>query len=126
MTIQKPEPLPRADGAIPINTPKDALKLMLESSLRHEEGLSTPLDEIDPMALDELINRIDTGALSLNQVPDPQDIEKLVQYYWSLRTKHNLEVQLGVGTTRARKSSGGTPVKRQITPLDLLVEIDEE
>jgi len=116
MAIYKPEPLnlnPKPELA----SPKDALKLMLESSLRHEDGLPTPLDEIDPMALDELINRIDTGALALNQVPDPQDIEKLVQYYWSLRTKHNLEVQLGIVSRPKRAARRAMPIN-----IDLLDE----
>lgn len=118
--MEKPLPLVFPDGVPKISSPKDALKLMLESSLLHEEGKPTPLDEIDPMALDELVNRIDTGALALNQVPDPNDIEKLVQYYWSLRTKHNMEVQLGI-VSKPRARAGK---KTTIAVLDLLDDTD--
>jgi hypothetical protein len=120
--IEKPIPLNFGPGP-EIKNPKDALKLMLESSLRHEDGLSTPLDEIDPMALDELINRIDSGALALNQVPDPKDIGELVQYYWNLRTKHNLEVQLGI----ANKPKGRTPkAAKPLVSINDLLNLDDE
>jgi hypothetical protein len=128
--IEKPIPLvlqARIRDHNPTLSPKDALKIMLEASDRRENGLPSPLDEIDPQSLDELINRIDGGALALNQVPDPNDIEKLVQYYWSLREKHNLEVALGIAAkpTRSRAATSG---RRLLTPLDSILEpmLEEE
>ena len=84
--------------------PKRTLKAMLEASDRKDRGdeYDTPLREVDPLALDELLNRIDSGALALNQVPDSKDIEKLVEIYWSMREKFAIEQQLGI-TSRPKK-----------------------
>lgn len=92
--IEKPKPL-----TLPgLTEPKQTLKMMLEMSDKKDRGenFPSPLNEVDPMALDELVNRIDTGFLSLNQVPDPKDIEQLVRINWVLRDQFNLEQQLGI------------------------------
>jgi hypothetical protein len=112
--IEKPKPLNLYPGL----EPRQTLKLMLEASDKRDLGESypSPLDAIDPMTLDELINRIDSGALALSQVPDPKDLEQLVNHYWSLRDRFNLEQQLGI--TNKPKRAKSTPGPKSI--MDLL------
>lgn len=101
--IEKPKPLSLGPGL----ESKQTLKAMLEASERRDKGENpypSPLSEVDPMALDELMNRIDT-CLALGQVPDPKDRAQLVSYNWSQREQFNLEQQLGITTRPKRKSS---------------------
>jgi hypothetical protein len=114
--IEKPKPLTLFPGL----EPKQTLKMMLEMSDKKDKGENypSPLNSLDPMTLDELVNRIDSGSLALNQVPDPRDLEKLVHHYWAMREQFNLEQQLGI-TTRPKKS--GKPDKiDSLAALDLL------
>lgn len=102
--IEKPKPLFLGPGL----EPKQTLKAMLEASERQDKGENpypSPLSEVDPMTLDELTNRIDSGALALGQVPDPKDRAQLVSYYWSQREQFVLEQQLGITTRPKRKTS---------------------
>ena len=112
--IEKPAPLILGE-----TQPKATLKAMLEASDRRDKGekYSSPLSEVDPMALDELLNRIDSGALALGQVPDPKDIEKLVAHYWSLQEQFVLEQQLGIVNKPKRKQSSA----QSITTLSISV-----
>jgi hypothetical protein len=115
MTGERPKPLLFL-GETPNLDPKKALKLMLEASKRADQepqgvgtgpfkGPTSPLSEVDPMALDELLNRIDSGALALGQVPDPKDIAELVSYYWKQRSQFVIEQQLGLTVRPKRKPS---------------------
>ena len=113
MPIQAPPPITIMGRTIgsskPMRSPSETLKNMLEQSARKESGLpyDSPLSEVDPQSLDELLNRIDSGALALGQVPDPKDVEKLVAYYWSLCETFNREATLGL-TTKPKKSQPAT------------------
>jgi hypothetical protein len=91
--IEKPPPL-----VLSGTQPKATLKAMLEATDRRDKGepYVSPLSEVDPMALDELMNRMDTGTLALLQIPDPKDTEKLVAYFWSLHDQFIREQQLGI------------------------------
>lgn len=110
MTIEKPKPL-NLFGV----EPKQTLKQMLEATDRRDKGeaFPSPLNALDPMTLDELVNRIITGSLALNQVPESKDIEKLVNHYWAMREQFNLEQQLGLVNKPQRKTKAqeGTSVE---------------
>ncbi len=119
--IEKPKPLPGPNFG-----PKDALRKMLEATDSRDHGRPSPLDEIDPMSLDELIARIDSGALALNQVPDPKDVKQLVQYYWSLREKFVIEQQLGIKSKPTRRKADSGPKKSIAELLNELPDDDED
>lgn len=110
MPIEAPPPITimgKVIGPRPMKSSRETLRSMLENSEKKESGLpyDSPLSEVDPMALDELLNRIDSGALALGQVPDPKDVEKLVAYYWSLCEIFNREAVLGLTVKPSRKKT---------------------
>lgn len=111
MPIEAPPPITIMGRTIgsgkPLPSPRETLKTMLEESAKKESGLEykSPLSEVDPASLDELLNRIDSGALALGQVPDPKDVEKLVAYYWSLCETFNREAALGLTVKPKRNKS---------------------
>lgn len=120
--IEKPKPLLLGLGL----EPKQTLKAMLEATDRKDNGKDpypSPLSEVDPMTLDELMNRIDSGSLALGQVPDPKDRAQLVSYYWSERDKFALEQQLGITIKPKRKSSQSVSTLT-VSVADVLGEID--
>lgn len=107
MTILRPKPL----NLFPPIEPKQLIKSMLEQSKQESEDPNfappwldqSPLREVDPMSLDVLITRIDTEYLALGQVPDPKDIDKLVQHYWSMHDQFNYLQQQAL-TQKPRKA----------------------
>ena len=121
--IEKPKPL-----NLPGLEPKSTLRVMLENTDRKDQGLSysSPLAEIDPVTLDELIARIDSGSLALNQVPDSKDIEKLVSIYWAMREQFVLEQQLGAINKPKKRGTSTSVVTLTKTVAEMLAGEDEE
>lgn len=101
--LERPKPL-NLSGL----NPRQTVKAMLEATDRRDRGeeYDSPLKEVDPYALDELLNRIDSGALTLNQVPDEKDIQKLVDIYWAMREQFILQQQTGAMTKPRKRESG--------------------
>lgn len=121
--IEKPKPL-NLTGL----EPKSTLRAMLENTDRKDQGLSysSPLAEIDPMTLDELVARIDSDSLALNQVPDPKDIEKLVSIYWSMREQFVLEQQLGIVSKPRKRNTSTSVITLTKTVAEMLAGEDDE
>lgn len=93
-------------------TPTEQLKIMLEASNNKDNGQepypTSPLDEVDEMSLDELTTRIDT-CLSLRQIPNPADVERLVKYHRGQCEIYNRERALNELQRPRRSKSQSSP-----------------
>lgn len=88
-------------------TPKDQLRSMLESTNRLDTSGDppSPLESVDPKALDEFFSRLDSD-LKLGNVPNPEDRAAVIQYYRNLRLRFLADERASATKTpKPRKAS---------------------
>lgn len=101
----------------------EEIKAEISVSADGEIGIiNSPLEEVNPSALDELFTRIDS-TLKLGKIPDREDIDKVVLLYRRQRQKFVQEEAIKVPKAR-QKSIGGAAAKK-ITSVKQALTLDD-